>query len=490
MPTKAGLISTITTYITGLVTTTKHRNANQAMVDYLMNTFINLSGSTWDLATSRKARKTATANVSLTLSNTESGITEGVLVFIQDATGGRTLQIDGNTVEVNPDANSKTVVGLLHDGLSLVITSSGGATSGEGGGGGDTTAPTVVSATATDATHIQVVFSESVTVTTAGWSFKKNGSNLAITSVSGSGTTWIFVVAAMASGDTLLRSYNSGTGATADVASNELASFTDSSVTNSIAGGGGGYDTDAQAWFTAFEGAGGSLSTTQKDNIEAAIVAAKSAGIWTKYKQIIPFCASNTAAAAVINMKTPGTNNAILVNSPTLSGGVQGNGSTSYVNLNFIPSTDSSTDDMHYSFKSLTNVTEDKYDMSAKQDSSHEFVLMALYSPLLSPLGAMYTVNNGFHGAESGLTSAGLFTVTKTGSTLKIYQEEVEKVSGAAFAGRPNVNVYLGCQNDAGTATNFANKKFAISTIGLDFTATDADNHKTFINAIAAEFGL
>jgi hypothetical protein len=40
-------------------------------------------------------------------------------------------------------------------------------------GAGDTTAPTVVSASVTDATHIQIVFSESVTATTAGWSFKK-----------------------------------------------------------------------------------------------------------------------------------------------------------------------------------------------------------------------------------------------------------------------------------------------------------------------------
>jgi hypothetical protein len=99
-------------------------------------------------------------------------------------------------------------------------------------GAGDTTAPTVVSASVTDATHIQIVFSESVTATTAGWSFKKNGSALAITSVSGSGNTWTFLVASMSPGDTIQRTYT--TGATVDGSSNQLASFTDQAVTNTL----------------------------------------------------------------------------------------------------------------------------------------------------------------------------------------------------------------------------------------------------------------
>jgi hypothetical protein len=108
------------------------------------------------------------------------------------------------------------------------------------GGGGDVTAPTVVSKTVTSAApgSIVVVFSESVTVTTAGWSAKKNGSAWSISSVSGSGTTWTFVMGSSAAGgDTLLISYDSTTGATVDTATNELVSFTDSAVTNAIFGG-------------------------------------------------------------------------------------------------------------------------------------------------------------------------------------------------------------------------------------------------------------
>lgn len=103
---------------------------------------------------------------------------------------------------------------------------------------GDLTAPTVVSATAIDATHIEVVFSEVVTATNVGWSFKKNGGAHNPSGVTGSGTTTLtFTVPSMINTDTILRSYNDATGDTEDGSGNELASFTDQAVTNSIGGG-------------------------------------------------------------------------------------------------------------------------------------------------------------------------------------------------------------------------------------------------------------
>jgi hypothetical protein len=130
-------------------------------------------------------------------------------------------------------------VSAIGDGVTYA-TSGFGTANGTTSGAGDVTPPTVVSATVlnADPDTIVVVFSESVSgVSATGWSFKKNGSAWAISSVTGSGTTWNFnMETAAVNGDTLLRSYNSGTGATVDGSSNELVSFTDSAVTNSIAG--------------------------------------------------------------------------------------------------------------------------------------------------------------------------------------------------------------------------------------------------------------
>lgn len=102
---------------------------------------------------------------------------------------------------------------------------------------GDTIAPTVVSATVPSgaANTIVVVFSESVTLTTAGWSFTLNGSNWPISSASGSGTTWTFTMGSSATaGQTVLRSYVQTTGNTVDLSGNELGNFTGASVTNSV----------------------------------------------------------------------------------------------------------------------------------------------------------------------------------------------------------------------------------------------------------------
>lgn len=99
----------------------------------------------------------------------------------------------------------------------------------------DAVAPTIVSASAINATTIRVVFNEAVTATNVGWSFKKNGVAHNPTGVSGSGTNTLdFTVGTMLSTDTILRSYDASTGDTADIGGNEIASFTDQAVTNSI----------------------------------------------------------------------------------------------------------------------------------------------------------------------------------------------------------------------------------------------------------------
>lgn len=101
--------------------------------------------------------------------------------------------------------------------------------------GGSATPPSIMSATTLDATHIQVIFSENMNVTIAGWS-ASNGSPLSPSSVSGSGTTWSFVVSTMAYGQTITISYNSVTGnTTSAVTGLELTTISNFSVTNALA---------------------------------------------------------------------------------------------------------------------------------------------------------------------------------------------------------------------------------------------------------------
>jgi len=184
-------------------------------------------------------------------------------------------------------------------------------------GGGGAVAPLVSSATCPNgaASTVVVVFNQSMTaVTTAGWSFKKNGSAWSVSSVSGSGTTWTFTMGSSAiNGDTLLRSYDSGTGATIGT-SLELVSFTDSAVTNSVSSA---YDADAQAFFDEVE-LTDTLTTLEKDEVDLLVTSIKAeTGLWAKMKVLRPLV-GGTETAQVINLKNPATHLAVLEGAGTL----------------------------------------------------------------------------------------------------------------------------------------------------------------------------
>jgi hypothetical protein len=134
-------------------------------------------------------------------------------------------------------------------------------------------------------------------MTLAGHSWKKNGSAWSASSIASvSSTTWDVTMGTAASyGDTLLRSYATGH-ATVDTSSNELAAYTDSAVTNSIAG----FDSDASAFFTA----SGVTNTTQKNAINQLVLDLKAASIWSKIKVLYPFVGGDSTKHSY-NLKNP-----------------------------------------------------------------------------------------------------------------------------------------------------------------------------------------
>jgi lysophospholipase L1-like esterase len=104
-----------------------------------------------------------------------------------------------------------------------------------GGGGGDTTPPTITGITANAAHTIIVGFSES-TSGYNGFIFKKGGVAMTITghSFPAPATIQYTVSETMLSTDTLTADYSPGD--ITDLSSNDLASFTNRSITNSIGG--------------------------------------------------------------------------------------------------------------------------------------------------------------------------------------------------------------------------------------------------------------
>ena len=133
---------------------------------------------------------------------------------------------------------------------------------------GDVTAPTLVSATIEDAspTDMVMVFSEIVTGTNLGFTIAGTTSTV-FASISGSGTTTItgVLATAAANGETITLAYDSAVGDIVDAASNDLATFGATGVTNNIAAAGYVMITDSLATDTDLTFAAGTPNQWSAD---------------------------------------------------------------------------------------------------------------------------------------------------------------------------------------------------------------------------------
>lgn len=209
----------------------KDKQMTMTQLSQLMPKFTLLDTNVWD-GTNKYVQ--LIANRALTFAPGNNLF--GQLDVQQNGIAEWTITINGTSVPIDINSFAITTVSYKYDDVvDKYIFYSAGAPFAIVAAS-DTTPPTVLSATAIDSSHIRIIFSEATNCTTAGWTFKKNGSPLAITSVTGGGTTWTFLVASMLDTDIITRSYTSSTGNTVDLAvvPNELVSFTDQSVTNSI----------------------------------------------------------------------------------------------------------------------------------------------------------------------------------------------------------------------------------------------------------------
>lgn len=182
------------------------------------------SGDTWDANLYKLATITATGNVTLTAEMDMPGI--AALIFTQDATGSRTLTVNGTAVDVATTGTTIIDVVRHSGGWSFRGTASAS--------GGDTTRPSVTFE-AISGTTIRATFNEEMfQVTVDGFTFH-NGATLtpsAVTPVGGN--VYDFTVSGLTGAQTITADYDAALGATQDAAGNELATFTAKAVTNSV----------------------------------------------------------------------------------------------------------------------------------------------------------------------------------------------------------------------------------------------------------------
>jgi hypothetical protein len=103
-----------------------------------------------------------------------------------------------------------------------------------------------------------------------------------------------------------------------------------------------GFDIDAVAFFARVTDAGGTLSATEQLAIDTLVKQMKLDGIWSKMKAIYPMVGASAAACAQ-NLKSPSFTGSFSPGWTFASTGVKGNGTSSYFDTTFNPSTQIAT---------------------------------------------------------------------------------------------------------------------------------------------------
>lgn len=252
----------------------------------------------------------------------------------------------------------------------------------------------------------------------------------------------------------------------------------------------GGFDPDAQAFITA----AALINPTQQNAINTLVVSLKGYGIWTKMRAIYPFV-GGTATTHKYNLKNPLDTNAafrlVFFGGWThTTNGAQGNGTNSYADSFFIPSTQYAViDNAALSVYSRSNITENRCEIGC-YNGSNSALQINLATTAFPPQNTGAYMNNITDSKFSDTDSRGLYIASRTGTTVTLFENNTLKVTSTNTAlARPNVNIFIGAQNNAGALNIPSSKQLAFASIMDGLTNTDAANLYTAVQAFNTTLG-
>lgn len=324
-------------------------------------------------------------------------------------------------------------------------------------------------------------FTTTSTTTTAAGS--TTTSTTSSTTTSGGGTTSTTTTAVAPTTTTTTSSTSSTT--------TSSTSSTTSTTTTII------YDTDAQAFFTAIEGAGGSLTVNEKLAVNTMVLSFKADNVWTKLKAVYPFV-GGSATSHKFNLINPADTdgafrmtfqNAVTHN----TNGVTFNGVNSYGDTKFAIEDFISTTNMSYGVyirSGWSNIVVGDigvYDSTFPAGYSSIWASIRRFFPnafgnqwtpaysLGDPLGFVAGVIRGASDAETYKNGASVLTQTTP------INSDVPQTG---------VSWYLGAVNDGtGTAVDFAPHNYAFAYLGDAFSDAEMSNLYSAVQTCQTSLG-
>jgi hypothetical protein len=240
---------------------------------------------------------------------------------------------------------------------------------------------------------------------------------------------------------------------------------------------GNGTDADAQAFITA-----SGISGTNATATNQLVIDLKAANIWTKMKAVYPMV-GGTATSCKWNLKNPLDTNAafrlVFSGGGTFSAnGYQLNGTNAYANTFLTPLTNLTLSNFHLSFYSRTLTVGGVVEIGGNSNLA-SYTHLRIAANFVSGAGAATSL------AFTTTTDArGFWLGTKRAANDRaVFRNNLKQNSSATSDSNvlDSLPLFLGAQNNVGTAAFYSAKQCAFASIGDGLTDAEA---LAFYNAV------
>ncbi len=251
----------------------------------------------------------------------------------------------------------------------------------------------------------------------------------------------------------------------------------------------GGYSAEAQLLFARFTG---TLSSTNKNNMNTLINSAKTHGWWGKLDAFYVFAIGTNAADALLNWKSSSFT-ATNMNSMSwvADRGFTSNGSSSYLDLGFDPSLQTvnfQRNSASYAVYVRTNSEGIMADLGAFNNSGtgNEF-----FSDFPG-VGLYATLNGGGSDwAIANTNSSGLWVASRTSSTSETLYRNGTLYGNASVASKalPNLSFYVGASHRNTGTSYYSTRQIAAVALGAGLTTAEMVNFSSDLNTYMTAIG-
>jgi len=248
-------------------------------------------------------------------------------------------------------------------------------------------------------------------------------------------------------------------------------------IVNSYAYAAGGYDADAQAFFTA----AGISDSGQKSAVNTLVLALKSDGIWSRCSAIYPFVGGSSSSHAV-NLKTPGTYDLTFYGGITHSStGSLWDGTSGYGDSGLIPSSVLTGNDTHLSYYSRTSNTSNRDDIGCFSGVNYHGMSLSCYYSFSGNTGYSTQYDGNASIDIATITSAistnsqGFYVGSRTSSSVHImYKNASAGTTNTALTGTfPSIvdSVKVGASSHNSGILRYSNRECAFASIGAGLSS-------------------